>query len=51
VQAKPALIRLEGIAKYFREERWYWGAGALFMRPNYFVVSDILFDEWVAKGL
>jgi hypothetical protein len=45
------LVRLEAIARYFREERWYWGAGDLIKRPDYFVVSAALFEEWVSKGL
>jgi hypothetical protein len=24
-QIEPLLVRLESIAKFFREERWYWG--------------------------
>jgi hypothetical protein len=51
-EEQPRLNRLEAIAKYFREERWVWGAGErLFKRPTYFIVSSSLFDEWVSKGL
>jgi len=45
-----ALISLEKIARYFREENWYWRAGDQIKRPNSFIVSASLFEKWVGNG-
>jgi hypothetical protein len=42
-----SLLKLLTIAKYFKEEKWYWGGGDPYgKRVNYFIVSSQLFDEW-----
>jgi hypothetical protein len=44
------LVSLEKMARYFRDERWYWRAGDRVKKPGIFIVSASLFDEWVKNG-
>lgn len=44
------LASLEKIARYFREEQWYWDVEDRIKRPNTFVVSASQFNKWVGAG-
>jgi hypothetical protein len=45
-----ALASLEKVARYFREEQWYWDVEDRVKRPNTFIVSASLFNKWVSAG-